>query len=97
MNYRKYTAKPFQLIDVVTKFSPILPPNADTELWEPALCLVCGTVVMAMVPKLPNKKIGECTYHSLCCGGGQSIFLLLNQAIVIAPVSGNLFSLVCLK
>ena len=54
------------------------------KLEEPALCLVCGQVV---VGGRKDRGVaaggkGECTLHAEACGGGVGVFLLLNKSSV---------------
>lgn len=67
---------------------PLAPSQESCfTLEEPAVCLVCGQVVMAgnrlhaTEPSVTNP--GECTLHARSCGLGQGIFFLLQKHSVI--------------
>jgi len=84
-------AKLFKLIDLPVNYHQILEKFKDDieKISEPVVCLLCGTVVDANSRvRLPGASyMGECSYHSLQCGGGQGLFLFFNHVTVIAYVN----------
>ena len=49
---------------------------------EPALCLTCGEV-MAAGKFVPDLKMGQCSAHALCCGGGVGMFFILSPCATL--------------
>uniref|UniRef100_A0A6B2KWI8 E3 ubiquitin-protein ligase n=1 Tax=Arcella intermedia TaxID=1963864 RepID=A0A6B2KWI8_9EUKA len=83
-----HNALPFKLIDLPSNYSDVIAKFTSSN--DNALCLLCGSLVR--VVRTQSGK-GECTTHSIQCGQGQGIFLILNQAIIVSLVKGNVFVL----
>ena len=63
------------------------PQWINSEVDEPAICLVCGQVVAAgnhlTRPSRGAKRIGECTLHAQRCGAGIGVFYLVQRATAL--------------
>ena len=60
---------------------------------EPALCLLCGTLLCAG-PKCKRAASrgggpAECTLHAAACGGGACLFFLVHQGVVLLVDGGR--------
>ncbi|ESO97194.1 hypothetical protein LOTGIDRAFT_51305, partial [Lottia gigantea] len=50
---------------------------------DPTLCLVCGKLICFREDCCKQNSTGECTQHSVSCGGSTGIFLLVNSSIIV--------------
>jgi len=59
-------------------------PNCKTTPRQPAICLFCNRLVCvgSTCCSMPNSP-GECNTHALECAGGEGIFLLVKQTLVL--------------
>eukprot|EP01066_Platyproteum_vivax_P005357 Platyproteum_vivax@DN16797_c0_g1_i1.p3 len=48
------------------------------------MCLVCGRICCLDSECCKRNGVGECSQHALECGGGQTVFLLINLTMVLA-------------
>uniref|UniRef100_A0A7S2WKT4 E3 ubiquitin-protein ligase n=1 Tax=Mucochytrium quahogii TaxID=96639 RepID=A0A7S2WKT4_9STRA len=58
-------------------------PTTGKPVRRPALCLRCGVVVCSNSQCCRRLSIGAGTLHASSCGGGGSVFLLLQKCMVV--------------
>ena len=85
---------PLSLIDLPDRFDVLYdrlssavcvnPACSADHIEEPALCLVCGTVVCAGTACCKSStNVGECTRHAAGCSGGVGVFLMSTSSSVV--------------
>eukprot|EP01136_Pigoraptor_vietnamica_P001284 Opistho-1_new@27709 len=57
--------------------------NCKTIPSLPALCLTCGRCLCAQSQCCHGKAGGECRVHSLSCGAGMGLFLLVKRCVIV--------------
>ncbi|PVD29744.1 hypothetical protein C0Q70_09000 [Pomacea canaliculata] len=50
---------------------------------DPAICLVCGAFLCFREDCCAINGVSECVEHSIVCGAGTGIFLLINSSIIV--------------
>ncbi|XP_061179951.1 E3 ubiquitin-protein ligase ubr3-like [Saccostrea echinata] len=50
---------------------------------DPAICLVCGQYTCFRQNCCTQQGVSECVHHSIQCGAGTGMFLLINSTIVV--------------
>eukprot|EP01125_Pyxidicula_operculata_P007468 TRINITY_DN2540_c0_g1_i3.p1 TRINITY_DN2540_c0_g1~~TRINITY_DN2540_c0_g1_i3.p1 ORF type:complete len:1644 (+),score=354.57 TRINITY_DN2540_c0_g1_i3:84-5015(+) len=88
-------AIPFTLIPLPEMYSDVLEKfviNSTVQAKEPALCLICGTVVP--IDTSMSQILGPCAQHTASCSSGNGIFLVLNKTRLLAISNGIYYGLV---
>jgi E3 ubiquitin-protein ligase UBR1 len=76
---------PDKLTDLIKKTIGVKCERCESVPSEPAVCLVCGTVVCLDSECCKNEtNEGECNQHSKTCGAGQGMFILPLASVVVA-------------
>ncbi|KAG0593011.1 hypothetical protein KC19_1G298000 [Ceratodon purpureus] len=86
---RVTSASPFKLMKLPHLFQDLMQryvkercPSCTTIPDKPALCLLCGALCCAPSSR-PCCRQGECTRHSMKCGAGIGIFLMLRRTNIL--------------
>ena len=58
--------------------------GCNTQPDDPAICLLCGSIVCLDADCCRSNSEGECTQHARTCGADQGVFLLPYASIVLA-------------
>ncbi|KAI8069327.1 hypothetical protein BC940DRAFT_340219 [Gongronella butleri] len=57
--------------------------NCKTVPEDPALCLVCGTIVCARRYCCMQDNLGECNLHMRKCGGEIGIYMVIKECLIL--------------
>ncbi|XP_064647278.1 E3 ubiquitin-protein ligase ubr3-like [Lineus longissimus] len=50
---------------------------------DPAICLVCSQFVCFKESCCRQREVYECVQHSICCGAGTGLFLIVNSSVIV--------------